>query len=55
MSLTKLAKEYRISRSSVCRVIRESRESEPVSRGSVPKAPASTSQVHENRPGEIPA
>jgi DNA invertase Pin-like site-specific DNA recombinase len=49
MSLTDLAKTYRISRTSVCRVLRDSKPG--VSEGSVP-AP---SQVHENRRGEIPA
>ena len=49
MSLTQLAKAYRISRTSVCRVLRESK---PVVReGSVP----TSLQVHENRRGEIPA
>lgn len=49
MSLTDLAKAYRISRTSVCRVLRESKP--VVSEGSVP-AP---SQVQENTRGEIPA
>ena len=49
MSLTDLAKAYRISRTSICRVLREAKP--VVSEGSVP-AP---SQVHENRRGEIPA
>ena len=49
MSLTQLAKAYRISRTSVCRVLRESKP--VVSEGSVP----TPSQVHENRRGEIPA
>ena len=49
MSLSELAKAYRISRTSVCRVIRDSKP--VVSEGSVP-APL---QVHENRRGEIPA
>lgn len=46
MSLTQLAKAYRISRTSVCRILRD-----PVPKG---VSPASL-QVHENRPGEIPA
>ncbi len=49
MSLTELAKAYRISRTSVCRVLRGSKP--VVSEGSVP----TPSQVHENRRGEIPA
>jgi DNA invertase Pin-like site-specific DNA recombinase len=49
MSLTQLAKAYRISRTSVCRVLRESKP--VVSEGSVP----TPSQVHENTRGEIPA
>jgi DNA invertase Pin-like site-specific DNA recombinase len=49
MSLTDLAKAYRISRTSVCRVLRDSKP--VVSEGVVP-AP---SQVQENRRGEIPA
>ena len=49
MSLTDLAKAYRISRTSVCRVLRESKP--VVSEGVVP-AP---SQVQENTRGEIPA
>ncbi len=49
MSLTDLAKAYRISRTSVCRVLRESKP--VVSEGSVP-AP---SQAQENTRGEIPA
>ncbi len=49
MSLTDLAKAYRISRSSVCRVLRQAKP--VVSEGCVP-AP---SQIQENRPGEIPA
>jgi DNA invertase Pin-like site-specific DNA recombinase len=49
MSLTQLWEGYRISRTSVCRVLRESK---PVVReGSVP----TSLQVHENRRGEIPA
>ena len=49
LSLTELAKAYRISRTSVCRVIREYKT--VVSEGCLP----SPSQVHENRRGEIPA
>ena len=49
MSLTDLAKAYRISRTSVCRVLRGSKP--VVSEGSVP-AP---SQVQQNTRGEIPA
>ncbi len=49
MSLTDLAKAYRISRTSVCRVLRESKP--VVSEGSVP----ASSQVQENTRGEIPA
>jgi DNA invertase Pin-like site-specific DNA recombinase len=49
MSLTDLAKTYRISRTSVCRVLRGSKP--VVSEGSVP----ASLQVHENRRGEIPA
>lgn len=49
MSLTDLAKVYRISRTSVCRVLRDAKP--VVSEGSVP-AP---SQVQENTRGEIPA
>jgi len=49
LSLNDLAKAYRISRTSVCRVLREAKP--VVSEGSVP-APL---QVHENRRGEIPA
>ncbi len=49
MSLTELAKAYRISRTSVCRVLRGSKP--VVSEGSVP----TPLQVHENRRGEIPA
>ena len=49
MSLTELAKSYRISRTSVCRVIRESKP--VVSEGSVPTA----LQVQQNTRGEIPA
>ncbi len=49
MSLTELAKAYRISRTSVCRVLRGSKP--VVSEGSVP----TPSQVHENRRGEVPA
>lgn len=49
MSLTQLAKTYRISRSSVCRVLREAKP--VVSEGCVP-AP---SQTVESRRGEIPA
>ncbi len=49
MSLTELARAYRISRTSVCRVLRGSKP--VVSEGSVP----TPSQVHENRRGEIPA
>lgn len=51
MSLTDLAKAYRISRTSVCRVLREERATELVPKGVVP-AP---SQVQENTRGEIPA
>jgi DNA invertase Pin-like site-specific DNA recombinase len=50
MSLSELAKQYRISRSSVCRVLRDA-QSDPLSKGCVPARP----QLHENRPGEIPA
>ena len=49
MSLTQLAKAYRISRTSVCRVLREAKP--VVSEGVIPQ----TLQVHENRRGEIPA
>lgn len=49
MSLTDLAKAYRISRTSVCRVLRGSKP--VVSEGSLPEP----SQVTENRRGEIPA
>jgi DNA invertase Pin-like site-specific DNA recombinase len=49
MSLTELAKAYRISRTSVCRVLRESKPVVP--EGSVP----TSLQVHENTRGEIPA
>ena len=49
LSLTQLAKTYRISRSSVCRVLREAKP--VVSEGCVP-AP---SQTVESRRGEIPA
>jgi DNA invertase Pin-like site-specific DNA recombinase len=49
MSLTQLAKQYRISRTSVCRVLRDSK---PV----VPQGSVSTPlQVLGNRRGEIPA
>ena len=51
MSLSELAKAYRISRTSVCRVLREERAADLVPKGVVP-APL---QVHENRRGEIPA
>ena len=51
MSLTELAKAYRISRTSVCRVLREERSADLVSKGVV----SAPSQVQENRPGEIPA
>jgi DNA invertase Pin-like site-specific DNA recombinase len=51
MSLTDLAKAYRISRTSVCRVLREERAADLVPKGVVP-AP---SQVQENTRGEIPA
>ncbi len=50
MSLSQLAKAYRISRTSVCRVLRQAQS--PL----VPKGLAPTSsQLDENRPGEIPA
>ncbi len=49
MSLTDLAKAYRISRTSVCRVLRDSKPI--VSEGS----DSEPSQVDENRRGEIPA
>ena len=49
MSLSDLAKAYRISRTSVCRVLREAKP--VVSEGSVP----TPSQVQENTRGEIPA
>ncbi len=49
MSLTDLAKAYRISRTSVCRLLREAKPA--VSEGVVP-AP---SQMQENTRGEIPA
>ena len=49
LSLTALAKAYRISRTSVCRVLREAKP--VVSEGSVP----ASLQLHENRRGEIPA
>jgi DNA invertase Pin-like site-specific DNA recombinase len=51
MSLSQLAKAYRISRTSVCRVLREGRATDLVPKGVIPAA----SQVHENRRGEIPA
>ncbi|HWR35039.1 MAG TPA: recombinase family protein [Clostridia bacterium] len=51
MSLTDLAKAYRISRTSVCRVLREHRADDLVPKGVVP-APL---QVQENTRGEIPA
>ncbi|MDT8068588.1 MAG: recombinase family protein [Terriglobia bacterium] len=51
MSLTDLAKAYRISRTSVCRVLREERAADLVPKGVVPAA----SQVQENTRGEIPA
>jgi DNA invertase Pin-like site-specific DNA recombinase len=51
MSLSDLAKAYRISRTSVCRVLREHRDSEVVPKGVVP-VPL---QVQENTRGEIPA
>jgi DNA invertase Pin-like site-specific DNA recombinase len=51
MSLTDLAKAYRISRTSVCRVLREERAGDLVPKGVVP-AP---SEVQENTRGEIPA
>jgi DNA invertase Pin-like site-specific DNA recombinase len=44
MSLTELAKAYRISRSSVCRVVRQSRQSDLVSQGAIPQG----LQVHAN-------
>ncbi len=50
MSLTELAKTYRISRTSVCRVLREARPG-PVSKGVTP----ASLQAVENRRGEIPA
>lgn len=49
MSLTDLAKTYRISRSSICRVLRGSKP--VVSEGAVPAAP----QTHENRQPETAA
>ena len=51
MSLSELAKAYRISRTSVCRVLREERAADLVPKGAIP-APL---QLHENRRGEIPA
>jgi len=51
MSLTDLAKAYRISRTSVCRVLREHRVADLVPKGVLP-APL---QVQENTRGEIPA
>ena len=45
LSLAELAKLYRVSQSSICRVLRDA-QSEPVSKG-VASAPA---QLHENRP-----
>jgi len=51
MSLTDLAKAYQISRTSVCRVLREEREAGLVPKGVVPAPP----QVQENTRGEIPA
>jgi DNA invertase Pin-like site-specific DNA recombinase len=48
MSLTDLAKAYRISRSSVCRVLREHKEL--VSITSTPTPSPTTTQVIENRP-----
>jgi DNA invertase Pin-like site-specific DNA recombinase len=51
MSLTQLAKAYRISRTSVCRVLREQRPADLVPKGVAP-APL---QVQENTRGEIPA
>lgn len=48
MSLTQLAKAYRISRSSVCRVLREHKE--VVSETLVPTPTPNPSQVIENRP-----
>ena len=51
MSLSDLAKAYRISRTSVCRVLRDHRASDLVPKGVVP-APL---QMQENTRGEIPA
>jgi DNA invertase Pin-like site-specific DNA recombinase len=51
MSLTDLANAYRISRSSVCRVVRDAAKSELVSKGVVP----ASSQLHENRPPKTAA
>ena len=45
LSLAELATQYRVSRSSICRVLRDAR-SEPVSKGVVSALP----QLHENRP-----
>jgi DNA invertase Pin-like site-specific DNA recombinase len=50
LSLTELAKQYQVSRSSICRVLRDA-QSEPVSKGVV----SEPLQLHENRPGKIPA
>jgi len=50
LSLAELATQYRVSRSSICRVLRDA-QSEPVSKGVVSALP----QTHENRPGKIPA
>ncbi len=53
LSLTDLAKTYRISRSSVCRVLREQKQVVSITPALTPTS--SPSQVQENRPGEIPA
>jgi len=49
LSLSELAKAYRISRTSVCRILREQHSADLVSKG-LSQAP---SQLHENRPPEM--
>jgi DNA invertase Pin-like site-specific DNA recombinase len=51
MSLTQLARTYRISRTSVCRILREERPAALVPKGVVSAA----LQTHENRPPETAA
>jgi DNA invertase Pin-like site-specific DNA recombinase len=51
MSLSQLAKAYRISRTSVCRILREERPPDLVPKRVVPAC----SQLQENTRGEIPA